>query len=191
MSTTVPTPPLDLTPAARALGGLVTTVTDDDLAAPTPCTGWTVADLLDHLDVVAAGFTALARGTDDPAPGPGDVPWDGGRRDTLATGLARMAGAWRSPAAGEGTAGAPGPVLPRATWGRIGLTELVVHAWDLARALDRPVPDLPADVLRATADHVAVFVPRAPLPELWGPRVPTGDDAPLWDRVVAGTGRTP
>ena len=100
-----------------------------------------------------------------------------------------MAHAWRDPAAWRGTAGPP--ELPRATWGRIGLTELVVHTWDLARALDRPLPALPDDMLRVTLDHVLVFVPQAPLPELWDTPVAMGPDAPLWDRVVAGTGRTP
>lgn len=170
----------DLTPAARALGALVTDLDDDRRARPTPCTGWSVADLLDHLDVVATGFTALARGTE------GD-----GRHRPLPDALDEMAVAWRDPAAWTGTAGAPGPELPRATWGRIGLTELLVHTWDLARALGRPLPALPDDLLRVALDHVLVFVPRAPLPELWGTPVAVAPDAPLWDRLVGGTGRTP
>ena len=102
-----------------------------------------------------------------------------------------MADAWRDPAAWEGTAGAPGPELPRPTWALIGLTELVVHAWDLARALGRPAPELPDETLRACLDHVTVFVPAAPLPELWGDPVTPGDDAGMLDRIVAVTGRTP
>ncbi|TDQ62484.1 uncharacterized protein (TIGR03086 family) [Actinomycetospora succinea] len=176
---------IDLRPAARALGTLVTAVDDERLADPTPCTAWSVGDLLDHLDVVAAGFTTLAGGAEKP----GDGPWDAGRRAALADALAVMADAWRDPAAWQGVAGPP--ELPRPTWGRIGLTELVVHAWDLARVLDRPAPDLPDDLLRVTLAHVEAFVPQAPLPELWGTPVALGADAPLWDRVVAGTGRRP
>jgi uncharacterized protein (TIGR03086 family) len=161
----------DPTPAAHALGALVTAA--DRLAAPTPCTDWTVAGLLDHLAVVAGG-----------PPG----PWDAERRAGLAVDLETMATAWRDPAAWEGVGDLD---LPRATWGGIALTELVVHAWDLARTLDRPPPDLPAGLLRATLDHVAVFVPQAPFPQLWGTPVALGEDAPLWDRIVAGTGRTP
>ena len=74
-----------------------------------------MADLLDHLAVVASGFTALARGEDDPGPGDG---------------------------------------------------------------------------LRACLEHVEVFVPQAPLPELWGDPVPAAD-APVLHRVVAVTGRVP
>jgi len=187
--TPVDTRPIDLAPAARLLAALVTATGDGDLARPTPCTGWSVADLLDHLAVVAAGFTALARGEDDP--GPGDGPWDAARREALARDLEATAVAWRAPEAWDGTAGAPGPELPRATWGRIALTELVVHAWDLARALDRPEPELPGDTLRACLEHVEVFVPQAPLPELWGDPVVPAADAPVLHRVVAVTGRVP
>jgi len=180
---------IDLTPAARALTPLVTAVDARGLDAPTPCAGWSVADLLDHLDVVAGGFTALARGDDDAGPGTG--PWDAARRAALASRIDAMAAAWADPTAWEGTAGAPGPELPRPTWGRIGLTELVVHTWDLARALDRPVPGMPDETLAACHDHVVVFVPQAPLPELWGDPVTPKPDAGLLDRIVAVTGRTP
>ena len=147
------TRPIDLAPAAAPLAALVTATDERRPAAPTPCAGWSVADLLDHLDVVAVGSAALARGDDDPGVGTG--PWDAARRDALATRIGAMADAWRDPAAWEGTAGAPGPELPRPTWALIGLTELVVHAWDLARALDRPAPDLPDETLRACLDHVS------------------------------------
>jgi uncharacterized protein (TIGR03086 family) len=180
---------IDLAPAAEPLAALVTAVDDDRLADPTPCAGWAVADLLDHLAVVAAGFTALARGADDPGPGAG--PWDPERRKDLARDLEAMVVAWDDPAAWEGTAGPPGLELPRPTWGRIGLTELVVHAWDLARTLGRPDPDLPRETLQACLDHVAVFVPQAPLPDLWGDPVTPRADAGLLDRIVAVTGRTP
>jgi uncharacterized protein (TIGR03086 family) len=184
------TRPIDLAPAAAPLAALVTAADDDDLRAPTPCADWTVADLLDHLDVVVGGFAALARGDDDPGPGTGH--WEVDRREALATRIGAMADAWRDPDAWEGTAGAPGgPELPRPTWALIGLTELVVHAWDLARALDRPAPELPDETLRACLDHVLVFVPGAPLPELWCDPVTPRVDAGTLDRIVAVTGRTP
>lgn len=183
------TRPIDLAPAAAPLAALVTATDDDGLRAPTPCAGWSVADLFDHLDVVAGGSVALARRDDDPGPGTG--PWEAARREALATRIGAMAEAWRDPAAWDGTAGAPGPELPRPTWALIGLTELVVHAWDLARALDRPVPELPDETLRACLEHVTEFVPGAPLPDLWGDPVTPGVDAGMLDRIVAITGRAP
>jgi uncharacterized protein (TIGR03086 family) len=98
--------------------------------------------------------------------------------------------AWDDPAAWQGSSDAGGLVLSNELWGKIALTEMVVHGWDIARATGRPF-DLPEQTLRACLDHVAVFVPNAPLPELWGTTVVVGEDAPLLDRIVAITGRTP
>lgn len=52
---------LDLTPATGMLAQLVTEIGDDQLGAPTPCRGTTVADLLDHLDGLCLAFTAAAK----------------------------------------------------------------------------------------------------------------------------------
>ena len=50
----------DLSPAADQLAGLVRTVTDGDLKAPTPCPDYTVGDLLDHVNGLAVAFTMAA-----------------------------------------------------------------------------------------------------------------------------------
>ena len=55
---------------------------------------------------------------------------------------------------------------------------------------DQPF-DLPEPTMQACFDHVAVFVPNAPVPELWGPPVEVSPDASLLDRIVAITGRVP
>ena len=86
----------------------------------------------------------------------------------------------------------PGSDLSNETWGRIALTELVVHGWDLAVATGQRIDesfDLPEHTLRACLDHVAEFVPDAPFPELWGTPVVVAPDAPLLDRILAITGR--
>src|ERR1700759_4940330 len=41
---------------------VVSAVTADDLARPTPCAGWNLADLLTHMTVQHRGFAAAARG---------------------------------------------------------------------------------------------------------------------------------
>ncbi|RSN68078.1 TIGR03086 family metal-binding protein [Actinomadura sp. WAC 06369] len=175
---------IDLTPAVRELAALLDRVPDDRLAAPTPCAGFDVAALIDHVDEAARGFTAMA-GREPAATGGAD------RRKAAAEHLRDLAEAWADPAAwrGDGDAGG-GLVLPNETWGLVALTEAVVHGWDLATALGEPF-DLPGETLRACFAHVAAFVPNAPLPELWGPAVEVPEDAPLIDRIVAVTGRTP
>ena len=51
--------------------------------------------------------------------------------------------------------------------------------------------DLPEHTLQACLDHVAKFVPNAPVPALWGPPVEVAPGAALLDRIVAITGRAP
>ena len=167
---------IDLTPACRELVGLLSAVTDDQLDLPTPCSEYAVRELIAHVDVAAQGFTALASGR----PGPGDAP----------SHVLELARTWSSPAAWEGETAAGGVLLRNEVWGGIALTEVVVHGWDLAQATGARL-HLGDDTLRACWAHVRVFVPSAPLPELWGRPVDVADDAPLLDRIVAMTGRAP
>lgn len=169
---------IDMHKTCAEVAALVEEVRDDQLAAPTPCAEYTVADLLDHLDGVAVGFTIAAGGAEPDRVGVADR-------------LRGLAAAWGVPAAWEGeTEGPAGLVLPNAVWGRIVLTEVVVHGWDLATATGNGLV-LPEDALRHCHEHVARFVPGAPLPELWGPPVAVASDAPLLDRILGITGRTP
>ena len=51
----------DLHPAARQLAILVERVTDTQLDAPTPCPGYAVADLLDHIARLTVAFAEAGR----------------------------------------------------------------------------------------------------------------------------------
>ena len=181
---------IDLTPATTATAALVASLCDEELSLATPCDDLDVAGVVAHLDLAGQGFTAIARRTTADAPA---GPFGSGRgpswRDDLAVVLATLAEAWGDPAAWEGSTDT-GVDLPNATWGRAALTEVVVHGWDVARATGRPL-DIPEPTLRATLDHVTVFVPAAPVPELWGEPTTLPDSAPLIDRVAAATGRGP
>src|ERR1700730_46242 len=48
--------------AVLASVDVVSAVTVDDLAKPTPCAGWNLADLLAHMTVQHRGFAAAPRG---------------------------------------------------------------------------------------------------------------------------------
>lgn len=166
---------IDLEPACTATASLVADVDDDRLDDPTPCTAYTVRDLIAHVD-------QIARGADMPEPlGP---RW----RTEIPARLDALAARWAEPVAWEGVGVLD---LPNAVWGRIVLTEMVVHGWDLARATGQPFDLDDEPTLRACLGHVAEFVPNAPVPQLWGPPAVVDDGAPLIDRIVAITGRTP
>src|SRR4051794_8368790 len=48
--------------AVRASADLVARMSADDLGRPTPCAGWTMADLLEHMTAQHHGFAAAAEG---------------------------------------------------------------------------------------------------------------------------------
>ncbi|GAA2087843.1 TIGR03086 family metal-binding protein [Streptomyces albiaxialis] len=187
---------IDLRPACRRMSEVVAGVEDGLLAGPTPCAEYDVSALVAHVAQVARGFTAVARkeraegAQDGTSAVPLAAPPREGWREELAGELRALGEAWDDPAAWEGESGGAGVELPNALWGKIVLTELVVHGWDLARATGRPF-DLPEETLRACYAHVAEFVPKAPLPELWGTPVDVPEDAPLLDRLLGITGRDP
>lgn len=51
---------IDLKPACRRMIDVLAGVTDDQLTSSSPCREYTVGDLIDHVDQVSRGSTALA-----------------------------------------------------------------------------------------------------------------------------------
>ena len=180
----------DLTAAARRIAGLVDFVGDDALGRPTPCEGYTVGDLLDHIAGAAVAFTAAAV----------KQPLDGGSRGDAANlgedwrtripeEVLGLAEAWRSPDAWTGMTAAGGVDLPGDLAGVVALDELVIHGWDLAKATGQdPAYDGPG--LEAVYATVAKFRARG-IEGLFGPPVTVPDDAPLLDRILGIAGRDP
>lgn len=141
---------LDLGPATATLADLVGAVRDDQLTSPTPCSDYTVGDLVDHLGGLAVAFTGAARKEQVPGAeqgGTGDASrLEPGWRDRIAADLAELAHAWRDPAAYDGMTVA-GPVeMPGEIAAAVALNEVVVHGWDLATALGAPFAATDADV---------------------------------------------
>ena len=189
--------PLDLEPAARRLADLVAGVPDELLDAPTPCPGYTVGDLVEHVGGASLAFRGAAvKDTGDAtSQGPsGDASrlsddW----RTRIPRDLAALADAWRDPDAWTGMTKAGGVDLPGEVAGLVALDEIVVHGWDVARATGQPY-DSDTPSLEAVNAFVSQF--SEPGQEearagLFGPVVEVPDDAPLLDRVIGLTGRDP
>lgn len=188
--------PLDLDPPVRQIRALLLGIDDRELIAPTPCPGWSVATLLDHLMGLTEAFALAARkGADASGEGPPPAPsaahlsphW----RSRLPIRLEELATAWKDPAAWLGTARAGGVSMPAREMGTVAANELVMHGWDLARATGQ---DFAADprVLTTLIDFLSAGPPEG-TPGFLGPHVPIGpedadDDLP---RVLALAGRTP
>ncbi|WP_229073013.1 TIGR03086 family metal-binding protein [Actinoplanes sp. DH11] len=163
--------PLDFDPQVRQIRALLLGVDEGDLSGPTPCTGWPVAALLDHLMGLSYAFAQGARKrADNPATEPSAEHLSRHWRSRLPVVLEELATAWRDPSAWSGTATVGGVTLPAADMGMFAMTELVVHGWDLARATGQ---DYAADprALEILIDFLSQSPPEG-TPGLFGPVVP-------------------
>jgi uncharacterized protein (TIGR03086 family) len=186
---------LDLKPATDALGALVAEVPDARLGAPTPCPDYTVGDLLDHIGGLAVAFTEAARKETGPGgapPSPDAAHLGDDWRQRIPAQLDELAASWREPAAWTGMTAAGGVELPGEVAGLVALDEVVVHAWDLARACGFSLHTDP-DLLEALHAFLLPMADAEPEPDggLFGPPVEVPGDAPLLDRVLGLTGRDP
>jgi uncharacterized protein (TIGR03086 family) len=188
---------VDLRPAARHLSALLERIDDDQLDAPTPCGESSIGDVLDHVGGLARAFTAAA--TKDLGPmtsmpsSPDGSRLGADRRAEIPRHLATLAEAWTNPLAWTGTTQAGGVSLPGEVAGHIALNEIVVHAWDLARASGQSYQQ-DADSLEACFESLVAMYPAEQLDRrqgIFGPPVDVPEQAPLVDRVIAFSGRDP
>ena len=191
---------LDLEPATREMSRLLDGVRDAQLGDPTPCAGYPVAALLDHIAGLSLAFTWGARKSTPPgragAAGPPQASaenLDRGWRELIPERLAELAGAWRDPAAWEGMTEVAGITMPGETTGAVALDELVLHGWDLARATGQEYRCDPG-----SAQAVLAFTEASARPEaagmrqgLFGPVVDVPADAPALHRALGFAGRDP
>lgn len=187
----------DMRPATSTLAALVKNVDDAQLGAATPCSDYTVADLLDHIGGMALAFTSAARKEDGPNATPpplGDGAHLGaGWRDRIPADLESMADAWATGEAWNGITKIAGMEMPASVVGTVGLNEAVTHGWDLSRATGQPF-QMDEGVIQACFEFVGPMsqpgaeAARAPA---FGPVVTVADTEPALDRLVAMTGRDP
>ncbi len=189
--------PLDQT------GAVVALIRPEQAALPTPCRSWDVRDLVNHVVDEVRRFAEIA-GTGRRGPSEGWVigadpigdDWASAYRAGAYWAAAdSLRAAWQQPGALDRVHRPPGGELP-ATWA-LGqqLTELVIHAWDIAKAtgqstdldpelsrlaLEWGQANLVADLRGDEADGYHV-----------GPEIPVSAGTPLYDRIAAFGGRDP
>lgn len=166
-----------------------------DLARPTPCSAWTLADLLAHMTAQHHGFAAAARGGGrDPAhwevhPVNGDAPARYGEA------AERVVDAFAAVDGPEAALVLPefGPDRTFRAERALGFhfVDYVVHGWDVARSLDLPYD--PGPEILAVALPIAEAVPTgeartAPGGPFGPEREPVAGADPL-GRILATLGR--
>ncbi len=161
------------------------------LAAPTPCTEWTVSELLDHLVTGARMFTSAASGnppaTDAQQSEPPDAP-----QLRYADARTEMVSAWRRRGLKGEVPFGPSGKTPAQVVCTTAMWDHLTHGWDLAQALGKPY-HVDDDILAVVWDFSVSFM----TPDRRGPGQPlapaaqAAPPASRLDQLMAFLGRRP
>jgi len=177
---------------AVALGGTtIANVAPGQLDGPTPCTDFSVRDLLGHLVFVLRRVSAIGRGEDiasvPATTGIGDTEWS----ETWNRAAREVLAAWSEPEVLERTMILPFGQLSGAAAIAVYTGEITIHTWDLATATDqRPEWD-DGTVAAALVAYQRVLPSSRPPGVPFGPAVAIDDDRPLIEVLAAWSGRQP
>ncbi|MGW6978420.1 TIGR03086 family metal-binding protein [Streptomyces sp. NPDC054932] len=166
-------------------------VPDGAWGDPTPCTEWTVRQVLNHarLDqqALVMQITGVAPATDpfEPADATSDRPVA-----ELAAVLGEAAAAWDSGRDAESVPTPMGP-MPAGMGAAAAALDAGIHAWDIARATgqDLPLTEEMAGALEDIAARIVDFV-RDSFGK-YAPPLATAQGATRAERLLAFTGRDP
>ncbi len=172
----------------RDVASLVAAVRPEDLALPTPCAGWTVRELLDHMvweNLMATSIAEVTPRADHTADHLGDD-----HRTAFADSVHAARAAFTGSGMLHRTYGpyeAPGAMIVQQV-----VVELLAHGWDLARALGAPTGLAPeaAEETLAAARRIYGAAPRTE-GSSFAPERPAPPGAGATDRLAAFLGRDP
>jgi uncharacterized protein (TIGR03086 family) len=160
-------------------------VAPDGWDAPAPCEGWAARDIVDHIGQTTGFFLSRAELTADIPPAADDPA------ATWAACRATMERVLDDPeVAGREIESPFGQMKLEDLVGGIGISDLLVHTWDLSRAtgqdesIDPDEAQRTLSALQAMGDNIRGS-------GAFGPEVAVDDGADLTTRLIAYTGRTP
>jgi uncharacterized protein (TIGR03086 family) len=177
-------PAADLHDALDEAGRLVAGVQLHQWALGTPCEGWSVRNVVQHLVEgnrnLARAFGSDVREQEDDANRPDD-----GWSDAFAEAARALAATVADPEVLGRTVTVPFGTVPGVVAVQLRLVDQLVHGWDVARATGQVPAFDDAAVGRALAftERTLSQVPAERSP--FGPPVPPAADAPPLDRLAA------
>ncbi|MEV6829011.1 TIGR03086 family metal-binding protein [Amycolatopsis sp. NPDC051102] len=164
-----------------------------DLTAPTPCAGYDVRGLLNHLLYWGPWLIAAGRREEPPSPAAGEAEaalvtedW----RAALEKQTETLVEVFGTPSAWTGMTALGATPMPASVVGDMVLGEFVLHGWDLARASGR---SLECDPAAATAvyESAVAMGEQARAMGVYGAVVEVGADASPLARALGAAGRDP
>jgi uncharacterized protein (TIGR03086 family) len=171
---------------------IVDNVKDNQLGNGTPCTEWSVRDVVNH---ITGGATMFAISAEQ-----GSIPDDemgklmssdnvgNDPQGAWATAAKRALTAFETPGVMEKTVKLPFGEMPAGVALNIAIFDVATHAVDLARATGQKVSDtgLLEEALVIAKQMVG---PALRAPGIFGDEQPCADNAPVDDRLLAFAGR--
>ena len=185
-----------VTHLARALdqtGEVISRIGPGQQGLPTPCRSWNVGELVNHVVQDVRMFTARAEGEEWEHHESRLAPeeWSGAY-DRAAKGLLEV---WQRDGALDRTVKLPSGEVPASWQTGQQTSDLVVHAWDLAKATGQSTdldPELGQMALDWGRENLAPeFRGKEEDGQVFGPEVTVPEEAPIYDRVAGYFGRDP
>lgn len=169
--------------------GVMANVTPDQLGDPTPCSSWSVGQLINH---IIGGHVFFAAGLAGVAPSSEETDYSAG--DYLASFDAASAAsleAFGADGALTKTVTMPWGDMPGAALMGLAMTDTFQHGWDLAKATGQPTdldPEFAAELLAQSQANISDAF-RGPEGAPFGQERDCPDGASTADRLAAFLGR--
>jgi len=164
-----------------------------DLSAPTPCAGYDVRGLLNHLLYWGPWLVAAGRREEPPSPGAGEAEsalvtqdW----RAALEKQTETLVDVFGASSAWDGMTALGTARMPSSVVGDMVLGEFVLHGWDLARASGQEVAYAP-EAATAVYESAMAMGEQARSMGVYGPLVEVAAGAPALERALGASGRDP
>ncbi|RSM41649.1 TIGR03086 family protein [Amycolatopsis balhimycina DSM 5908] len=165
----------------------------DDLTLPTPCAGYDIRGLLNHLLYWGPWLIAAGRREEPPSPGVTEAEaalvgddW----RAAVEKQTSTLVDVFGTSSAWTGTTALGTASMPAAVVGDMVLGEFVLHGWDLARAGGQEL-HCPPEAATAVYDSAVAMGERARSMGVYGPAVEVAADASPLERALGASGRDP
>jgi uncharacterized protein (TIGR03086 family) len=171
---------------------VVNEVADDQLGNPSPCEGWTVRDVINH---ITGGATLFAISAEE-----GSVPDEmlgqlmtgdnlgADHKAAWAKAADRAMRAFAEPGALEKTVTLPFGQVPGAVALNIAVFDVLTHATDIARATGQTLHDTDLIETALEVGHQMIG-PEMRMPGVFDAEQPVDAGAPAQDRLLAFAGR--
>ncbi len=171
---------------------VVNDVSDEQMANPSPCVGWTVRDVLNHITGGATMFAISAEQGSVPDEMLGQLMGGDNLGDDpkgawlVAANRAMLA--FEQPGVLEKTVKLPFGEMPGGVALNIAVFDVLTHAVDIARASGQTIDNTEL-IETALGFGQQMIGPELRIPGVFDPEQPVAADAPAEDRLLAFAGR--